>query len=52
MLQKCPVKDTKCDMKIYYEESVETGYDSMSQISTTSQLDISTNNPLDLSELN
>lgn len=29
-------------MKIYYEESTETGYDSMSRISTSSQLDIST----------
>lgn len=29
-------------MKIFYEESVETGYDSMSRISTSEQLDLST----------
>lgn len=38
-------------MKIFYEESTETGYDSMSRISTSSQLDVSTAS-MDLNELN
>lgn len=37
-------------MKIYYEESTETGYDSMSRISTSEQLDTSTAS-MDMSEL-
>ncbi len=37
-------------MKIYYEESTESGYDTMSQMSTTDQLDNSRAD-LDVSEL-
>lgn len=50
-LQKCPLPDTKVHMKIYYNDSKEQGYDTMSQISAIDQgLDISTAS-LDVSDM-
>ena len=50
-LQKCPLPDTKVKFKIYYNDSKEHGYDTMSQISAVDHsMDMSINNT-DLSEL-
>ena len=50
-LEKCPLPDTKVRLKIYYNDSTENGYDTMSQISAIdNNLDHSTMS-VDISEI-